>query len=285
MNNRLFINLLLLLIIIALTLVAWIKPGKDSPKVASLTSLDTSAIDSITIERKQAKTIHLTRTKGQWALSQPIQAPALTGKIERLLKISQIKPPVIYPLKIASLQQFGLDKPVVRLHFNNTVLSIGSTESVNLRRYVSDETQLYLLDDTFLHLLAAPVDSYIDTRLLVDNIQLIGLQTPTINLQRNTDNTWTNKQQPSKSLSSDVVQMLLDEWRFARAMSVSSQAQHTNGEKITLTINDGKELMFQLNKQKNNVVLTSHKTQLSYTFSNDKYKKMTTLTAVETPDA
>jgi hypothetical protein len=285
MKSRLIINALLLLVITALGLIAWLKPGQDSTDMARLTPFDMAAIHSISIETKQLEAIQLILLKDQWQLTQPIQAPALLGKVERLLKISQITPPVSYPLEPSVLSSFGLDKPIVRLKFNNKTLSIGKTESVNARRYVSDDQHVYLLDDTFLHLLTAHLDSYIDTRLIANNIQIVGLQTPALHLQQKADGSWLNKQRPSDELSSDAVQMLLDEWRFARAISVSSQPQQTSGEKITLTSSDGHELVFQLIKQKNNLVLVSQNTQLSYTFSHDKYTKMTTLTPTNKPDA
>lgn len=285
MKSRLILNLLLALLLIALGIVVWLKPGHEDIKTSSIVGLNIEAIHTIKIERENANNIELKRIKNQWQLTQPIKVPALAGKIERLLKISQIKPLATYPLEKSSLGQFNLDTPTVRLSFNNKTLNIGNTESVQSRRYVSNNTQLFLLDDTFLHHLTAPVNAYIDTLLLPNGIQISGLQTPEISLKRQEDNTWQHTQSPTDELSSDAVQMLLDEWRFARAINVSTQFVNTNTEQITLSLNNHQKLKFNLIRQKDNVLLISSDKKLAYLFSNTKYKKMTTLPTLDEPDA
>ncbi|MDX2425183.1 MAG: DUF4340 domain-containing protein [Cycloclasticus sp.] len=285
MKKRLIINLLLVLLVTALGLVAWLKPGQEEALTVRVTTLDLAAINSISIEREQAETIQLRREKNQWLITKPITALALAGKIERLIKISQITPPVRYPLDSASLKEFGLKPPRARIQFNEQALSIGGTESVHSRRYVSDDTQLYLLDDTFLHHLTAPVTAFIDTRLLPDGAQISSLQTPTIKLQQNKDNSWQNSLKPAEKLSADAVQMLFDEWRFARAISVSTQWENAQGEEISLTLNNDQTLDFTLVRQPNDVLLISSDKKLAYTLSADKYQKMTTLTPIDDSDA
>lgn len=285
MKKRLILNLLLVLLVTALGLVAWLKPGQEEAQTVRLTTLDLAAINSISIEREQAETIQLRREKNQWLITKPITALALAGKIERLIKISQITPPVRYPLESAPLKELGLKPPLARIQFNEQALSIGGTESVHFRRYVSDDTQLYLLDDTFLHHLTAPLSAFIDTRLLPDGAQITSLQTPTIKLQKNKDNSWQNSQQPAEKLSADAVQILFDEWRFARAISVSTQWENALGEKISLTLSNDKTLTFTLLRQANDVLLISNDKKLAYTLSADKYQKMTTLTPIADSDA
>ena len=285
MKSRLIINLLLVLLITALGIIAWLKPGQEEPQAIRLTTLDIAAINSISIEREQAVTIQLRREKDQWIITKPITALALPGKVERLIKISQITPPVHYPLGSTSLKAFGLKPPLARIQFNDQALSIGGTESVQSRRYVSDGTKLYLLDDTFLHHLTDPVAAFIDTRLLPDGAQINSLQTPNIKLQQNKDNTWQNSLKPAENLSADAVQMLLDEWRFARAISVSTQWENARGEAIILTLNNDQTLAFTLVRQKDDVLLISNDKKLAYTLSADKYLKMTTLKPLVDTDA
>jgi hypothetical protein len=277
MKNRLITNLLLAAIVISLGLVAWLKPGQVDDKQSRITSLDISSINLIRIERKNLEAIELKSIAKKWQIIKPINAPALPGKVERLLKISQIKPPVTYPLDASNLAPFGLEKPLTSIRFNNETLAVGKTESVHSRRYVSNNNQLFLVDDTFLHHLTAPLDAYIDTRLLPDGIEITSLQTPQINLQRDENNLWKNSLASSKVLSSDVVQMLLDEWRFARAIKVSYEPKKTSGKSIIITFNNGQSLSFKLQHKSGSIILISTKSNLAYTFSATKYKKMTTL--------
>lgn len=286
MKSRLIINLLLLLLAIGLGLVAWLKPGQQQSQRLQLTTLDPHSIQLIRIERQAGDSIVFKHLNGQWRLTQPIKAAALNGKVERLLKISQIRPAVSYPLDANALSRFGLLNPMARLSFNDTHLAIGSTESMNSRRYISDDTQLYLVDDTFLHHLTAPIDDYLDTRLLADGVQITQLQTPQLQLQQNKSGHWQNLLQPNDEVSADAVQMLFDEWRFARAIHVSHRPSSTTiGEDILITLSSGETKGFSVIRQQNEVILVANDTPLAYTLSFDKYQKMSQLTKPTAPDA
>lgn len=286
MRNRLIINVLLALTVIALGLTVWLKPWQDIDDKISITQLDIEAINHIRIERKNAEAIELQLIENQWRLTQPIKALALAGKIERLLKMSQITPPSTYPLDAASNERFGLSVPMAILTFNKTTLTIGKTESVHSRRYVSNNKQLFLLDDTFLHHLTASVNAFIDTRLLPDNIQITGLKAASIHLIQNVlDNTWQNTFEPSAELSSDAVQMLLDEWRFARAIKVSHSTSQAPTATIVISFSKHPTMTFNLVEQKDSITLISTDTQIGYTLSREKYQKMISLPTLQDDDA
>ncbi len=71
MKKRLIINLLLVLLVTALGLIAWLKPGQEEAQTVRLTTLDLVDINSISIEREQAETIQLSREKNQWLITKP----------------------------------------------------------------------------------------------------------------------------------------------------------------------------------------------------------------------
>jgi len=277
MKKRLIINLILLIVLLTLVGLVWLKPGQETAKQQRLVNLEIKAINSIRIERSPADIIELKKHRQHWVLTSPIEANALAGKVERLLKISQIEPPTSYPLDHSSMQRFGLQPPVARMSFNNKEVLIGKTENVNARRYVSTGNQLFLLDDTFLHHLTAPVSSYIDNRLLPDDVQITALKTPSIQLQQTKDHSWRNSLKPKQALSADAVQILFDEWRFARAISVNATMNEEQGESITLQFNNQPSLHFTLIKKTDTVLLINNDKQLAYSFSPKKYQQMTTL--------
>jgi len=277
MKKRLLINLALLVLLLTLVGLIWLKPGPESTPQQRLVNIDIKDINSIRIERLQADTVELTRHQQYWTLTAPIKVNALAGKVERLLKISQIIPPVSYPLDKASMQRFGLQTPVARISFNDMELLIGKAENVNLRRYVSAGNQLFLVDDTFLHHLTAPLSAYIDNRLLPDNVRITALTTPSIQLQQANDHSWHNSLKPKQELSADAVQMLFDEWRFARAISVKTDINNQQGETISLQFNKQESMHFSLIKKADTVLLINNDKQLAYSFSTEKYQQMTHL--------
>lgn len=284
MKHRALINLLLLALCLALAIFVYLSPGNTEVHKPRLIPLAISEITTIRIERQQANTIELTRHQDEWHISSPIKARALAAKVERLLKISQIEPPSSYPLGQQSLQRFGLESPLVRILYNDTPISIGGTESVNSRRYVHSGDQLHLLDDTFLHHLNSPLSSYIDKRLLPDGAQIITLQTPSLDLQQSEDNAWHNTFQPKGVISADAVQVLFDEWRFARAINVDTTLQAHPTAQVVIQLSN-QRVQFTLIQQKNAVLLINQANHLAYRFSLDKYKRMTTLNSLEADGA
>jgi len=284
MKHRVLINLLLLTLCIALATFVWLSPGQNETHKPRLIPLDISVINTIRIERQQAASIELTRHQEEWQISSPIKARALAAKVERLLKISQIEPPSSYPLDQQSLQRFGLEPPLARILYNDTPIAMGGTESVHSRRYVRSGHQLHLLDDTFLHHLNAPLSSYIDNRLLADGAQIIALQTPSLHLQQTEDNAWHNTLKPKDAIPADAVQMLFDEWRFARAINVDTTLQTNPAAQVVIQLSN-QRLQFTLIQQKNTVLLINQANRLAYRFSLDKYKRMTTLNSLEADGA
>jgi len=285
MKSRLIINAILAAVLITLAVIITLKPKPENAAPSALVAINSHDIKTITIKRKNNESLHFSLENGHWVIDQPIQAPALIGKIERLIKIAQIKPPVSYPLEGISLGDFGLLDPKTSIQFNSSSLNIGLSESVHSRRYVSDNQQLYLLDDTFIHHLTAPLSAYIDTRLLPNNIQIVRLQTPSFDLQQKPDHSWVNKQLPTDELSADSIQILFDEWRFARAIKVTPQLQKVAGKPIIITLSNQNRLEFTLIQGEKTMTLISSKNKLAYTFSHHKYLKMTTLLTLNPNDA
>lgn len=290
MNNRLYINAALLLLLGGLSLLVLFDANQPPEKAPQLTTFDTSNIDNIQIKQKNGAQISFQLNNGNWRLTSPLSANALNEKIERLLKISQIKIQANYPLDSEQLNIFGLSSPIVELHFNDTKLLIGKIDPVNQRRYISRGSQLFLVDDTFLHLLTKNPNAYIDNRLLPDDAQIVGLTTSEFELIQQEDSSWVDaldtRSATPKTLSSDTVQILLDEWRFARAISVNetntkdTNIQNTHSEDIFLTMENGTNLHFVLRKTSSGAILSSPKHQLEYHISLNKLKLLLSL-----PDA
>jgi hypothetical protein len=281
-------NAALLLLLGGLTLLVLFDANQQPAKAPQLTSLNILDINSIQIKQKNGAAISFQLNNKNWQLTSPISVNALNEKIERLLKISQIKVQANYPLDSDQLSIFGLNPPLVELHFNDTKLFIGKIDSVNQRRYVSHGTKLFLVDDTFLHLLTNKPHSYIDTRLLPDNVEVTGLATPEFELIQQNDGSWIDALDTSsteqKALSSDNVQLLLDEWRFARAISVNTTPSndniHTTNSDIFLNLANGENLHFIVKTTNNDAILSSPRRQLDYHFSLSKLKQLLNL-----PDA
>ena len=283
-NKRVLTNIVLAVCVCGLAAFTWLKPGRQLIDATRLTNLAPDSINRISIKRINTDSLELAKKEQQWQITSPLQALALPGKVERLLKISQIKALAEYPLDDTLRQNAGLLIAKTSISYNNTRLTLGGTEPVQSRRYVANSDTLFLVDDTFIHHLTAPIDAYIDTRLFTDNIQINELKTPELHIRRQQNNTWQtiSSINPLTDLSADAVQILLDEWRFARAIRIS--IKETNlAPSVTIILDNGERISLALSKQANGVSLTPTNSSLNYHFSDDKYKKMTTV--ADQPDA
>ncbi|ORU89467.1 MAG: hypothetical protein A6F71_00430 [Cycloclasticus sp. symbiont of Poecilosclerida sp. M] len=277
MGNRLLLNLMLMVLGSLLLGLIWLTQDKGSEQTLHLSKLDITLIQSITIQRKNQETVELVKAGNEWNMIAPFSVKALSGKIGRLLKISQIKASAKYPLVEDKKKLYGLDQARAQVSFDKTQLTIGKTNPVGQRRYVSDGTSIYLVDDAFLHHLTAPATDYIDTRLLISNSPIIKIETPQYTISQQTDSIWTDEVSPENSLSPDSVQILLDEWRFARAIQITKTTYQPVDFSIKIIFEDNKEHEFLVTKKQNEVYLaTTNNNQLSYVFSLDKFNKLTT---------
>jgi hypothetical protein len=281
MHSRFLINALLVIFGSLLLSLIWLTQETDSKSSIHLTTLDPAAIQTISIQRQKKEALTLVKSNGQWRLNAPFSARALSGKIERLLKISQIKAIARYPMLEEKKKLYGLVKPHAQISYNDTTISIGKTNPVAQRRYVSDGRYLYLVDDTFLHHLTANTTDYVDTLLFENTVSPIRIQTESFTLSQQADFTWINEDDPSELLAADSVQMLLDEWRFARAMRVLKMDGQLSESEITLTLENGQERIFDVYKLENTVVLQANESGLGYEFSTEKYALLTSLITLE----
>jgi len=270
-----------MLLLGGLTLLVIFDLKKSEETVSRITSLNLNDIQQIQIKQKNKPVITFELKNQHWFITSPIQAVASPTKIERLLKISQIPNPVSYPLSSDQKADYGLENPNIELSFNQTTLALGTIEPVNSRRYIGVTDTLSLLADTFIHLINTPVNNFIDTRLITDNAQITRLSTAQFELVIDDNNRWRdvlNTSEENTSLPSDDVQTLLDEWRFARAISVSLTTDlETPKEDIFIHLENDEVIHFVIQKNKSGAVLQLFGTSLYYHFSLTKLEQLLNL--------
>lgn len=274
MRSRLYLNAALLLLLGGLAAVVFFDAKKTTLK-PTLASIAIDKIKRIQIKQKGQQAIVLQLDQQQWQITSPFKARASASKVERLLKIPAIPSQASYPLEKADKERFGLAQPTIELSFNDQLLSLGKVEPVNFRRYIAHENSMMLVDDTFMHLLSAPASSLVDTRIIPENAQITQISSPQFDLVINDNNRWRNRLASSEepSLSSDDVQAFLDEWRFARATSVSlnkNSPSPLQKEDILITLDNTKQLHFILQTTKSGATLSPPKAAFSYHISSKK---------------
>lgn len=221
MSSRTLINLLMFAAVLALGLVTYLEPGRTpAPAVRHLTELTPAAIGDIVIERVGTPQVRLVRRDGQWRLDAPLQARANRYRIEAILGLASAVSLAQLPAAGVDLKQLGLDPPRVQVRLGTVELAVGGTEALDNRRYVRAGETVHLVDDLYYrHLVASPVE-LVDPALLDPHAKPLGIVLPELSLQL-VDGRWILTP-PDPAISADAVAALVERWRHASAIELSS---------------------------------------------------------------
>lgn len=221
MTRQWVLNLSLLLAVLALVGIAFFRPGlekKSAPR--PLTELNTQQVKNITIDRPTHDPVVLTRTAQQWMMEKPFHARASDFIVNNVLEIA----------KAASLNQlpynadtdaakYGFAKPGFILHLDNERIVFGDTNPLTQQRYVLYRGQVHLISPSTIWAVSHKPAEFLDKRLLEFK------ETPTaiyfsdgkkLELK---NGSWA-LQPKMKSMATDSLTRLVNEWRYVGATEV-----------------------------------------------------------------
>lgn len=280
MKKSTLTNLFLLLVVVALALLAIYEPGIEEPKEQpALLSLERGAIEHILIRRQGQPTIELARGPlGEWQLLQPLKAAADDYRIDSLLRIADTKSLSRFTMEKGGLADYELDKPRVVLELNNTTrIAFGAQSPLDHRRYVrlDDSDTVQLINDTLYYHLIGAYPGYINKRPLPGDASIQALTLPQLSLQWQEER-WQVMPEP-ESYSADQITHLLDNWKYASALSVE-EYDGKEGEPVTITLK-GREapLEFLLTAREPDLILARPDLGIQYHFPAESGDEMLTL--------
>ncbi|MHB8254218.1 MAG: DUF4340 domain-containing protein, partial [Acidiferrobacter sp.] len=221
MTKRWFVNGALLLIALGLGLFLWHKPQPAAPRIPpKLAVIKTAAISAITVQRPDHHTITLKRKGAQWFLLQPFKARADRFRVEALTDVIDARPHdrFLAP-KAAHLTAFGLAPPQAILTLDHKRILIGKRRPFGDLRYVLIGHSVALVPAETIHPRRLNTDSFLSTKLLGDRVHPVAFTLPRFAVVRK-QGIWRVAPKPSK-VSNDRINTFVDEWRYARALSVT----------------------------------------------------------------
>lgn len=236
LNKMAQTNAILFVIVILLSLLAWFQPGLQQPVYQYLTSLKTTTIHSIIIERQALGTIKLHKENNNWVLQEPYQLPASLLRINTITALAQKRSYAQFQIDDTELSRYGLDKPAVSVWLNETNIIIGAEDPIKGQRYamnISDNIQtgkntVQLINGVVFYQLRANLDSFIATQLLPPKAQIKSITWADKKLNI-TQGKWTLTPDLPE-VSADSIAQLIHHWQTAQASRVQS--------KVSLSINN-----------------------------------------------
>ena len=273
MTSRTRLNLALAFALAGLIALAFLEPSdNEAPIVKTLTQLKPDEVINIRVQSPRHADIDLKKINGHWKMLAPFIAPANQQRLAQLLNLAKAKSLATYNVDKTDTTQLKLDTPSLTLTLNNHRFDFGGTAPLGGSRYVRIGQSVHLITDRYSHLARGPATDLVSPALLSATSKITALQLPTFKLLL-VDGQWLLENQ-SAAKNPDHLQLLLDEWRHARAFAVQAintalQASPTeNPQTITVTT-DNSSLRFTLLRTDDEIILQRHDLGLQYHFSQE----------------
>lgn len=283
MRARLWLNLGLALIVVALAAVAWFQPGKTPPPPPiKLTNLDPQAVKRIGFHPPRGAAFALVRDGKNWFTESP-RLRAQPFRVETLLELPGAASAAQFTLADNKDNGFGVDPPQARVRFDDTEIAFGLTNPVGLRRYVRVGDAVHLIEDRFFHHVASTWVAWVDRRVLPEGVVLTALDLPGLRLRR--EGTAWQIDPPRAQASADSVTALIEEWQRAYAMDVE-ETTAVPAEARALRLEwQGAALELAFAQEGDEWLLYRRDAPLRYRFSANQGKRLLELQESAPPEA
>ena len=220
MTNRWFINGLLLCVALGLGFFLWRRPEvaahAPAPKLAVI---KTASVSTVEVQRKGQPTILLKREGSRWFVLKPFKARADKFRVEALTDLLQAHTSDRFKAPQSRLAGFGLAPPQAVLTLNKQRVLIGRRRPFGDLRYVLVNHTISLVSAEAIHPRRLSPNSFLSTKLLSAKIHPLGFVLPHFAIVRKRG-IWRALPKIAR-LSNDRINTFVDEWRYARALSVT----------------------------------------------------------------
>lgn len=264
MKSRLALNLGLLALIAILAAVAVLKPGKKEEPQPTLLAGKLDALSHVTLQNKEKLTFE--KRDGLWWLTAPFAAPVNQVRMRQLLEVGEAASSAHYPIKPEELAQFGLDQPQATLALGDSILQFGTTDPINMRRYVRMGDTLHLVDDNFFHHLTASATDYVDKKLIPEGAKIRQIELPGLKAMKGADGHWTAEL--AGDGKTDWAE-LASTWATARAIEVKRLEKDSQGDSIRITLHEGSPIEFIIIRKQPALTLARRDLGLQYEMTAD----------------
>jgi hypothetical protein len=267
MQSRLLLNIMLLALVIALTMIVYNSSDKDADKVTPLTTLTPSAINDIRIHHNHHETV-LHKQDGDWKITQPINIKANDFRINTLLKLLTTTSQADYAIDGLDLAKYGLEQPATTIRFNDTKIAFGISNPVNGLRYVRVGDRMHLIDDSFYPLLSSQTGALVARELLPQDADIAKLVLPKSTLSRNPNGSWSS----NKNVDTDAIRQTLSNWKHTQAFGVHNYMQRKMLAKIEVYLgNQPEPLRFVVTDTDPWLIIARPDLDLEYHFQLEDY--------------
>ncbi len=191
------------------------RPHRAAPR--RLLAIHAGQITRITLARAHHRSMLIVRRGSHWVLKRPFAARADRFRVESLTDLVRAHVHDRFPAP-AALGAFGLAPAQARLSVNGTRVLVGRRQPFGNLRYLLIGHMVALVAADTIHPRRLTVDSFLSTRLFGKRVRPIAFALPGLTVARQ-HGIWRARPLPQHT-SNDRITTFVDEWRYARALSV-----------------------------------------------------------------
>lgn len=181
-SRRLWLNLLMLLLVVGLSGLAWWLVNKPQHGEELLYSESPDAIKLITLERpselEEARKIRFELQEGYWWMVAPRKIMANGVRLRQLFTFLNEEVVASYDAAGKDLKQYGLSPGKVTLRFNEQQYVLGINNAVSNNRYVLHKNKIKLVSEAIYGSVTGDWVNFVSLRLLPEGRQVQSVSLP-----------------------------------------------------------------------------------------------------------
>lgn len=255
-SRRLWLNLALSVLVGGLGAVAWWQSSQPAHLPETLLTLTHAAITRVTITREPGSAkpdiIRLERQGDRWRMLEPKQVEANPARISQLFTLLDESVAASYDAAGKNLAQYGLEPGQVSVAFNDETLLLGTDNPISRQRYILHAGKIKLVSEAVFGLLTGEASALIANKLVPEGRSVKAVALPA----------------GYNAKTADLVQ----NWQSADALRVETYAGEVSKGKITLTLDDGSHLEFDLLSSNGELVLANIVSGVRYILAETQWR-------------
>ena len=275
MNNKNFLNILLLIIAATLSSIIYFSEDENT-LLAQLTYIDPNSISSITINHNNNKTLINKQATDQWLITHPVTIEANNFRISSLLKLINAPTHNQYNLDEIDLNKTGIASSKTKISFDDNTFTFGIINPATNLRYIKFKDQVFTIEDVYFPLLSSHFGTLVSLKLLPSNTDIANnginkliLLNQTISKDKN--GLW----QSNIESNADAIATTINHWQHDQAFGIHKYLEREPLADVFVYIEDMPQpITYTVTDTDPWLILARPDIGLEYHFDIDSYKNL-----------